>query len=98
MPFTIFNTMKSIPMDPAGRLVIPKEIRLRLGLHAGDRFKAEVGPDQITLTRLRTDSCRIIPHNGRKVWDAPGAIATEADFESALGRARKDRDQRASGL
>ena len=75
-----------------------KGIRSRLGIHARDRFKAEVGPDQITLTRLRTESRRINPYKGRKVWDAPGAIATEADFELALGRARKDRDQRASGL
>ena len=90
--------MKSIPMDPAGRLVLPKEIRSRLGLHAGDRFKAEVGPDQITLIRVRTESRRIIPHKGRKVWDAPGVKATEADFESALSRARKDRDHLASGL
>ena len=85
-------------MDPAGRLVLPKEIRSRLGLHAGDRFKAEVGPDQITLTCIRTESRRIIPHKGRKVWDAPGAKVTEADFASALDRARKDRDLRASGL
>ena len=90
--------MNSIPMDPAGRLVLPKEIRSRLGLHAGDRFKAEVGPDQITLTRIRTESRRIIPHKGRKVWDASGAQASEADFASALDRARKDRDLRASGL
>ena len=75
-----------------------KGIWSRLGLHAGDRFKAEVGPDQITLTRLRTDSRRIIPLNGRKIWDASGTKATGADFESALGRARKDRDQRASGV
>lgn len=41
---------------------------------------------------------RIIAHKGRKVWDAPGVKATEADFKSALGRPRKDRDQWASGL
>lgn len=90
--------MKTIPIDPAGRLVLPKEIRSRMGLHAGDRFKAEVGPDQITLTRVRAKSCRIIPNNGRKVWDAPGAKVSEANIDSAIDRARKDRDQRASGL
>lgn len=90
--------MKTIPMDTAGRLVLPKEIRSRLGLHPGDRFTAEVGPDQITLKPLRTESSRIIPHLGRKVWDAPGSKVTEAEIELALDRARKDRDQRASGL
>ena len=34
--------MKSIPMDDAGRLVLPKEVRSRLNLHGGDRFEAEV--------------------------------------------------------
>ncbi len=37
-------------IDKAGRLVVPKEMRLKLGLHAGSKVRLEVTEDRLELT------------------------------------------------
>lgn len=85
-------------MDKAGRVVLPKEIRARLHLRGGDLLEATVGADAVTLRPVRAAGARVIRHQGRAVWDAPGAAARLEDFEAALSRGREERDSRVSGL
>lgn len=87
--------MGTIPIDKAGRLVLPKEVRTRLHLQGGDLLEASIGPDAVTLRPVRSAPARIIQHNGRAIWDAPGETATVEDFEAALQRGREERDSRA---
>lgn len=90
--------MKTIPMDIAGRVVLPKEVRRRLHLRAGDRFEASFGADGVTLKPVRTASARLVRSEGRVFRDVPGVEVALADFDEVLRRGREERDSRAAGL
>jgi AbrB family looped-hinge helix DNA binding protein len=90
--------MKTIPMDRAGRVVLPKEVRRRLHLRAGDRLEANIGPEGLTLKPVRAVSARLVRSEGRVFRDVPGVDAEMADFEQAMGRGREERDDRAGGF
>ena len=88
----------TIPIDRAGRLVLPKAFRSRLHLREGDLLEAELGGDEVRLRRVMVSPSRIGREGGRAVWDAPGASASLAEIEQAMLRGRQERDDRASGL
>lgn len=90
--------MRTIPIDKAGRLVLPKEVRRRLHLRAGDRLEASIGADGLTLKPVRAATARLVRDGGRVYRDLPGAQAELSDFEDALGRGREERDSRVGGL
>lgn len=89
---------KTLQLDRAGRMVLPKEFRKRLHLRVGEPLMAEMGVDEIRLRRVVSQPSRIVRHNGRAVWDAPDASVSLEQIEDALWAAREDRDFRASGL
>lgn len=97
MVYAIFITM-TVVIDKAGRLVLPKEIRTRLHLMAGDQLEAEVGVNEVRLRPRQAASARVIRLGERAIWDAPGSGATVEEIESALQRGRMERDARAYGL
>jgi AbrB family looped-hinge helix DNA binding protein len=87
-----------LSIDKAGRVVLPKEIRVRLHLEPGDLLDADLGVDEVRL-RPRHAALSGISHvEGRMVWDAPGASASVGEIEHAVRRGRSERDSRASGL
>ena len=87
-----------IPIDKAGRVVLPKQVRERLHLVAGDLLELVLGGQEVSLRPRRSAPARIIREGKRAVWDAPGESATLEEIERALNRGRSERDQRASGL
>jgi AbrB family looped-hinge helix DNA binding protein len=85
-----------IPIDKAGRLVLPKEIRARLDIGAGDILEAEWGGDEIRL-RVRHETPATTMRQGKRtVWNAPGSKLSPDEWDEALQRGRKERDKRAS--
>lgn len=88
----------SIPIDKAGRVVLPKEMRDQLHLLAGDLLDVEVGGQQISLRPRRAALARILTEGKRVVWDAPDAVLSAEDVQAALQQGRQERDRRASGL
>jgi AbrB family looped-hinge helix DNA binding protein len=94
----VYGMKTTIPVDRAGRLVLPKAIRSRMRLCPEESLEAELCGDEVILRRLIAQPARVVQENGRVVWDAPDAVATVEDIEQTLVRAREERDQRASGL
>ena len=92
------NGMKAVPMDSAGRVVLPKEVRSQWALEAGDRFEIETGPGAVTLKLLRPSTAGLTSYGKRLVWDAGEGALSVGDVEMALSQGRHDRDRRASGL
>jgi AbrB family looped-hinge helix DNA binding protein len=87
-----------IPIDKAGRVVLPKAIREHLHLVAGDMLELELGGQQVSLRARRSAPARIIHVGKRAVWDAPGEFATLDEIDCSLARGRSERDQRAAGI
>lgn len=87
-----------LTIDKAGRVILPKEIRMRLHLEPGDLLDAELGVDELRLRPRHAALSGLSEVEGRFVWDAPGASASLAEIEHAVGRGRFERDVRASGL
>lgn len=90
--------MKTIPIDQAGRVVLPKEVRKRLHLRAGDRMQVVLGADSVILEPVQMKDARLVRSGGRVYRDVPQAHAELADFDEALNRGREERDRRAGGL
>ena len=82
-----------IPIDKAGRVVLPKAVREHLHLMAGDLLELELGGQQVSLRPRRSAAARIIREGKRAVWDAPGESATLEEIERSLARGRSERDQ-----
>jgi AbrB family looped-hinge helix DNA binding protein len=97
MACTNFIAM-TITIDKAGRLVLPKEIRVRLHLVAGDILEAELGVNEVLLRPRQAAAARVTRLGARAIWDAPGSGATVEEIENAVQRGRSERDARASGL
>ena len=99
MADAIRNGIKStIPVDRAGRLVLPKAIRTRMQILEEDILEVEMDGDEVRLLRLIASPSRIIREGGRAVWDAPDASASIEEIERAMLRGRQERDVRASGF
>jgi AbrB family looped-hinge helix DNA binding protein len=59
-----------IPIDGAGRLVIPKEVRVRLRLHKGSRLRVSEDGERIVLHPV-PESCPLREAGRLLVIDAP---------------------------
>lgn len=52
------STLSTTKMSSKGQIVIPEEIRLSMGLHAGDQFIAVAENDVLILKRLSQPSIK----------------------------------------
>lgn len=90
--------MKTITIDRAGRMVLPKRVRERLGLGPGDALDLEVLADGVILRPQRRAAAGLVRQEGRVTWGAPGGEATVEEFEEILQQTRRDREHRAAGF
>ena len=80
----------SVPIDKAGRLVLPKGIRERLGAHAGSEFEVtEEGGDRIVLT-LHSREPTIVRKGGVLVVIPEASPSTDV-AETIIDRQREER-------
>jgi len=79
-----------VSIDRAGRVVIPKELRERLGLEADAQFELDAEGDSLRLTPVRRPGRRVVDVDGWPVIEAvEGMKITDADV-----RRWRDADQR----
>jgi AbrB family looped-hinge helix DNA binding protein len=85
----------TLKIDKAGRVILPKPVRDRLGLRAGSDIEIEETPDGLVLKPLHHRSAmvrkgRFLVHNGE--------IPAGYDIVKAVEDEREDRSRRVWGL
>ena len=77
--------MDAIPIDKAGRVVIPKEIRDEYNLQAGDALEISSDGQTITLKPRRASAPL---RKERGIWVYQGTDLTAAETEALVDEAR----------
>ena len=83
--------MKAISLDKAGRVVLPKGLRDRLRLEAGDELLVEETDQQIVLRPVRAQATL---KKERGVWVYQGGRGTKRSAESLQEQIDDVRDER----
>ena len=92
--FTIMTA--KLTLDKAGRVVIPKRVRDRLHMSAGDSFSLESADDKIVLKPVREES-RMFKKDGIWVIQTGKRITLE-ETNALIETMREERDLRNIGL
>ena len=89
MPYGINNAMKNaIPIDKAGRLVLPQQIRRQFHIVAGDWLDMEIVSDGIFL-RAHSRQADLVEENGLLVHEGEAV----GDLAQIVEGIRIDRDE-----
>ena len=83
--------MKAISLDKAGRVVLPKGLRDKLRLEAGDELLVEESGEQIILRPVRTQPTL---KKERGVWVYQGTQRAERSIESLPDLIDASREER----
>lgn len=81
------STLLKIPMDKAGRVVIPQEIRKHLGIQGGAEFKVTETPTAILLEPIEEEP-RLVMKNGLLVVAGGEILEHDGDL---IARTREER-------
>lgn len=78
-------------IDAAGRVVIPKAIRARLGLRGGEELEVDGWDDHIELRRVEGDVRLVETEHGIRTIEAPGLPGgySVAEVREILERTRR---------
>jgi AbrB family looped-hinge helix DNA binding protein len=80
-----------LTIDSAGRVLIPKAMRERMHLEAGDLLEIESAPDEIILRPVRA-SASLQQERGVWVFRTGQRLARET-VDATLGEIREERDR-----
>jgi AbrB family looped-hinge helix DNA binding protein len=72
-----------VPIDPAGRIVLPKKVREDLAIKAGDVFKVSIQGAAVTLTPER-ETAGFIRKGKALVLSTPGSATLSAEKVNEL--------------
>ena len=85
----------TLKMDKAGRVILPKPVRDRLGLHAGSDLEIQETPEGIT---LRPADHRPSLIKEGSFWVHTGEIPPGYDILKAIDEDREERTRKAWGM
>ena len=94
MARAIINGM-TLKIDKAGRIVVPKPLRERLGLRAGTEIEVDESADGLTLKPV-TEKPTMVRENG--FWVHQGVPPSGFDWNRHTEEERAMRHQQVSGL
>lgn len=83
-----------VTLDPAGRLVLPKAVRLALGLKPGDSLKIEAEEDRLILSPVRD---RAGLQKERGVWVYRSGTPADASIVDLIDQRRRHRTEELMG-
>ncbi len=91
MAMAYSHTMKDllVPIDPAGRIVLPKKVRQDLAIKAGDMFKVSIQGAAVTLTPEK-EASGFIRKGKALVFSTPGSGTLSTEEVNALLDASRD--------
>jgi AbrB family looped-hinge helix DNA binding protein len=84
----------TLKIDKAGRVVLPKPIRDRLGLHAGSDLEVEETPDGVTLKPSARQPSMI---KKQGLWVHTGKVPAGFDIAQAIRDDREERIRKLAG-
>lgn len=84
----------TLTIDGAGRVVLPKPIRDRLGLRAGSTLEMVETPEGVTLKPADRESC-LVRKGGFLVYT--GEVPAGFDVVKAIEEERESRDRKIPG-
>ncbi|MBL8234087.1 MAG: AbrB/MazE/SpoVT family DNA-binding domain-containing protein [Bryobacterales bacterium] len=85
----------TLKMDKAGRVVLPKPVRDRLGLHEGSDLEMQETPDGLMLKPVEHRPSMV---KKQGLWVHTGKVAPGFDIVQAIRDARDERIRKNSGL
>jgi AbrB family looped-hinge helix DNA binding protein len=85
----------TLKIDKAGRVILPKPVRDRLGLHAGSDLEIQETPDGVVLRAA--DRRPSMVKKGR-FWVHTGELPPGYDILKAIDDDREERTRKAWGL
>jgi AbrB family looped-hinge helix DNA binding protein len=85
----------TLKMDKAGRVILPKPLRDRLGLHEGSDLLVEETPEGVILKPVEGRSSMVKKHG---LWVHTGKVPPAFDLVQAVRDDREDRIRKLSAL
>lgn len=86
----------TVPIDRAGRIVLPKSVREELAVKPGDRFKIATNGLSVTLTPSKETSGFIRKGKALVFSSSGDAVLTQETVNRLLEEARDERDSEVS--
>jgi AbrB family looped-hinge helix DNA binding protein len=94
MPYAILNGM-TVRIDKAGRVVLPKPLRDRLGLHEGSDLEIQEIPEGVILKPAGRQPTMV---KKQGLWVHTGSIPHGFDIVKAIRDDREERIRQLAGL
>ena len=85
----------TLKMDKAGRIILPKPVRDRLGLHEGSDLEVEETPEGVMLKPVEARPSMV---KKQGLWVHTGKVPPGFDVVQAVRDDRDDRIRKLSGL
>ncbi len=85
----------TLKMDKAGRVILPKPVRDRLGLHEGSDLEVEETPEGVMLKPVEARPSMV---KKQGLWVHTGKVPPGFDVLQAVRDDREDRIRKLSGL
>jgi AbrB family looped-hinge helix DNA binding protein len=85
----------TLKIDKAGRVILPKQVRDRLGLRPGSDLEMLETPEGVVLKRSEPQPSMI---KKQGLWVHTGAVPQGFDIVQAINEDREDRIRKLAGL
>jgi AbrB family looped-hinge helix DNA binding protein len=79
-----------VPIDKAGRVVLPKDVREELAIHPGDLLKVSVRGDQVTL-RPNRETTGFVKRGDALVFSTTGTDLLKSETVEAIRDLERDK-------